>query len=147
MVCPHLEYWVQLWSSPPQNRVELEKVQRRATKMIKDTELTYKEQLSKLGLFHLEKETMKGKWDSCKISSSMQRGSRIHHSWFILTQKLWTSNDLEASRTKINRRGFFTIFIIQWSCRTPCYTMFSAKLCMLSSRLYTFMEEKFIKDC
>lgn len=61
MVCPHLEYWVQLWSSPPQNRVELEKVQRRATKMIKDIELTYKEQLSKLGFFHLEKEMMKGK--------------------------------------------------------------------------------------
>lgn len=40
MVCPHLEYWVQLGSSPPQKGyVELEKVQRRATKMIIDTEL------------------------------------------------------------------------------------------------------------
>lgn len=28
----------------------------------------------------------------------MQRGSRIDHSWFTLTQKLWISNDLESQQ-------------------------------------------------
>uniref|UniRef100_A0A674K5X3 HECT-type E3 ubiquitin transferase n=1 Tax=Terrapene triunguis TaxID=2587831 RepID=A0A674K5X3_9SAUR len=109
MVRPHLDYCMQMWSPHLKKDIlELEKVQKRVTKMIRGLEwLPYEERLIRLGLFSLEKRRLgRDMIEVYKITSGIVNKEVL----FIPSHNTRTRGHqmkLIGSRFKTNTRKYF----------------------------------------
>uniref|UniRef100_A0A8C5LT35 Reverse transcriptase domain-containing protein n=1 Tax=Leptobrachium leishanense TaxID=445787 RepID=A0A8C5LT35_9ANUR len=150
MVRPHLEYAVQFWAPVlKKDIISLEKVQRRATKLIRGMEgLSYEERLTSLNLFSLEKRHLRGDL------ITLYKYIRGHYQ--PLSDNLFINRTIHRTRghpfrleerkfSLKHRKGYFTVRTIKLWNSLPVEVVGSESVQTFKKRLDDFLQTQNIK--